>query len=288
MPSLFFALLSEAKPWIQKTKVTPLSHSGKFRIYQNESTYIIISGPGKIPMALAVSEFASLLSKETRNQMKIWNLGIAGGNMAKTNVGDFYWIHKIRDFASQKDYYPERIQSSSFKKETNLTTFDRPVSKVQTDNRFQVIQEKELETISLVDMEGSGFFEAASLYFPLENIAIGKQISDFLEGRFCKENQVEEMMGSILDPLFEEWNTPLPWMEEDVMETKIWPDISRRLANLRLTETMKHDLKKSLRFFHLRNPNAPIPPPDMGFPQTIKSKSDLKLFLAGWKEKLHA
>ncbi|TGM01505.1 phosphorylase [Leptospira jelokensis] len=287
MPSLFFALLSEAKPWIQKTKVTPLSHPGKFRIYQNESTFIIITGPGKIAMALAVSEFASLLSKETRNQMKIWNLGIAGSNDPETKIGDFFWIHKVRDYASRKDYYPERILSSSYHKETNLTTFDRPISKVQTDNRFQVIDEGELKSISLVDMEASGFFEAASLYFPVENIAIGKQISDFLEGKFCKENQVEEMMESILDPLYEEWITPPPWTREDLLETKIWPEVLLQLSHFRLTETMKHDLKKSLRFFHLRNPNAPIPSPDLGFSQTIKSKSDLKQFLEDWKEKLH-
>lgn len=287
MPALFFALLSEAKPWIQKTKVTPLSHSGKFRIYRNESTSIIISGTGKMAMALAVSEFASLLSKDERIQMKVWNLGIAGAKDTLGKIGDFFWVHKIKDYATDKDFYPERIVSSSFPKETGLTTYDKPIAKQQNENRFQVLTKEEWESVSLVDMEGSGFFEAASLYFPLENIAIGKQISDYLEGTFCKEDQVKQMMESILDPLYEEWMTPLPWVKEDPFETQIWPELCNQLNSLRLTETMRHDLKKSLRFFHLRFPSSPIPSPQWETIPKIQSKSDLKIFLDDWKEKLH-
>lgn len=109
MPSCFLSLLSEAKPWIQKTKVTPLSHPGKFRIYQNESTFIIITGPGKIAMAIAVSEFASLLSKETRNQMKIWNLGIAGSNDPETKIGDFFGSIKLEIMRRGKIIIPNEF-----------------------------------------------------------------------------------------------------------------------------------------------------------------------------------
>ncbi|GBF42835.1 hypothetical protein LPTSP2_21270 [Leptospira ellinghausenii] len=287
MPSLFFAVLSEAKPWIQKTNAKPVHHSGKFRIYKKDSMYIIISGIGKIAMALAVSEFAHLLPKEERDEMKVWNLGIVGSNQPNWKVGDFFWIHKITDFVTGKDYYPERMTSSVFPMETNLTTFDRPVSKTKTENQFQVFNETDLQSVSLVDMEGSGFFEAASLYFPLENISIGKVISDHLEGNFCKPETVESIVTNVMEPLFFEWTTPLPWVTEDPFETKIWPDIWKEVKELRLTETMKHDLKKSLRFYFLRYPNTKIPMPNLELVPKIKSKSEVKTFVEEWKKQLH-
>lgn len=287
MPSLFFAVLSEAKPWIQKTNAKPLHHSGKFRIYQNESMYIVVTGTGKVSMALAVSEFAHLLSKEDRNHMKVWNIGIAGSKNPNSKIGDFFWIHKITDYCSKKDYYPERILTSNIKFETSLTTFDRPIAKVKNSNQFLELSEKELHSISLVDMEASGFFEATSLYFPLENISIGKVISDHLDGNFCKQETVETLIQIHLDTLYAEWILPLPWSKEDKFETIIWPEIYGKINDLRLTETMRHDLKKSLRFYHLRYPNSQIPLPNLDMITSLKSKTDLKSFIDSWKEKLH-
>ncbi|MGJ4732457.1 phosphorylase [Leptospira levettii] len=287
MPSLFFAVLSEAKPWIQKTNAKPVHHSGKFRIYKKDSMYIIISGIGKMAMALAVSEFAHLLPKEERDHMKVWNLGIVGSNQLNWKVGDFFWIHKVTDYSTGKDYYPERMTKSVFGMETNLTTFDRPIAKIKTDNQFQVLNEKDLESVSLVDMEGVGFFEAASLYFPLENISIGKVISDHLEGNFCKPETVESILANLLEPLFLEWTNPLPWVTEDPFETRIWPEIWKEVKVLRLTETMKHDLKKSLRFYFLRYPNTKIPMPNLEIVPKIKSKTEVKSFVEEWKKQLH-
>ncbi|XDD47071.1 phosphorylase [Leptospira sp. WS39.C2] len=287
MPALFFAILSEAKPWIQKTNAKPISHSGKFRIYQKDSMYITITGPGKIPMALAVSEFAHLFGKEERKKMKVWNLGIAGSHIPNTKIGEYFWIHKIKDYNTGKDYYPERILSSKIQKETILTTFDNPIAKIKNENRFQVLTEQELQSISLVDMEGSAFFEAASLYFPLENIAIGKVISDFLEATFCQQETVQTLIENVLDPLYQEWIEPLPWSTDDLFETKFWPELETKISNLRLTETMKHDLKKSLRFFYLRYPNSNIPLPNLETIPNIKSKQDLKLYIQNWKNQLH-
>ncbi|XDD43303.1 phosphorylase [Leptospira sp. WS60.C2] len=287
MPSLFFAVLPEAKPWIEKTNAKPIQHQGRFRIYQNETESIIISGIGKMAMALAVSEFAQMLSKEERKQMKVWNLGIAGANEPGWKLGEFFWIHKIKDYASKKEFYPERILSSQFSKETHLTTFDRPVAKQETTNNFLKLTIDELADVSLIDMEGSGFFEAASLYFPLENMMIGKVVSDHLEGMFCKQETVESLMGDLVNPLYEEWTKPLPWLEKDLFETKLWPEVLSKLNGLRLTETMKHDLKKSLRFYFLRHPNETLPLPNLDLISTLKSKTDLKSFIESWKRRLH-
>lgn len=287
MPSLFFAVLSEAKPWIQKTKAKPVPHSGKFRIYQNESMHIVIAGTGKVAMALAVSEFAHRFTRDERNQMKIWNVGIAGSANPNWDVGEYFWIHKISDHASKKDYYLERIVSSQFTKETNLTTFDRPIAKIKNENPFLVLNDEDLKTISLVDMEGSGFFEAASLYFPLENLAIGKVVSDHLEGSFCQQETVETLMEKVMPNLYEEWIQPIPWITDDGFDRKLWPNILSQISDLRLTETMKHDLKRSLRFFHLRYPNSQIPFPNMEIIPTLKSKTDLKRFIDDWKKNLH-
>lgn len=287
MSALFFAVVSEAKPWLELLQAKPLSHPGKFRIFQKESHYIIISGTGKLSMALAVSEFAHSLSKEERKQMKVWNLGIAGAYPSELALGDFFWIHKITDVGSQRDFYPDRILNSKFKNETSLKTFDRPVTKEKVVDRFLSLSKEELVDTSLVDMEGAGFFEAASLYFPLENIALGKLVSDHLEGKFCQIEDVETMMAKIAKDLFEEWTTPLPWNLVDEVESIDWPKVESFIQNIRLTETMKHDLKKSIRFFRLRNPQAPLPFPEESSKINLKSKTDLKSYFDEWRTSLH-
>ncbi|MCG6139354.1 phosphorylase [Leptospira mtsangambouensis] len=287
MSALFFAVLSEAKPWITKLQAKPISHLGKFRIFQKEDHYIIISGTGKLSAALAVSEFAHILPKPDRIQMKIWNLGIAGSNNNELSLGDFFWIHKITDAATKRDFYPDRIEKSKFTKETTLTTFDRPITKNENSDRFLFLSQEELKGIQLIDMEGSGFFEAASLYFPLENISLGKLVSDHLEGTFCKAETVESMMAEKMEGLFDEWTSPLPWTGIDSIETFDWPLVETFIQNLRLTETMKHDLKKSIRFFRLRNPNTSLPFPEESLKIHLKSKSDLKEFFEQWRESLH-
>lgn len=287
MSALFFAVLSEAKPWLELLQAKPLSHPGKFRIFQKESHYIIISGTGKLSMALAVSEFAHSLSKEERKQMKVWNLGIAGAYPSELALGDFFWIHKITDVGSQRDFYPDRILNSKFKNETSLKTFDRPVTKEKVVDRFLSLSKEELVDTSLVDMEGAGFFEAASLYFPLENIALGKMVSDHLEGKFCQIEDVETMMAKITNDLYEEWISPLPWNRVDEVESIDWPKVESFIQNLRLTETMKHDLKKSIRFFRLRNPHSPLPFPEETSKINLKSKTDLKTYFDEWRTSLH-
>ncbi|PJZ46573.1 phosphorylase [Leptospira brenneri] len=287
MSALFFAVLSEAKPWLERLQAKPLSYTGKFRIFQKNSHYIIISGTGKLSMALAVSEFAHLISKSERNQMKVWNLGIAGATNPELSLGDFFWIHKITDWGSKRDHYPDRILKSEFIKETTLTTFDRPITKEKNLDRFQSLTKEELNGIHLVDMEGSGFFEAASLYFPLENITLGKIVSDHLEGKFCQSEDVEVMMSKVSENLFEEWTSPLPWIQSDEVETTDWPNVETFIQNIRLTETMKHDLKKSVRFFRLRNPNKPLPLPEENAKANLKSKTDLKNYLDEWRAALH-
>ncbi|EMY70826.1 hypothetical protein [Leptospira vanthielii] len=287
MSALFFAVLSEAKPWLELLQAKPLVHSGKFRIFQNGSHSIIISGTGKISMALAVSEFAHTLSKEERKQIKVWNLGIAGANASELSLGDFFWIHKITDASTKRDFYPDRISNSQFTKETNLTTFDRPITKEKKIDRFLSLTEDELAGVSLVDMEGSGFLEAASLYFPLENITVGKVVSDHLEGKFCQTEDIEAMMAKTAGTLFEEWISPLPWARIDEIETIDWPKVENFIGNLRLTETMKHDLKKSVRFFRLRNPNSQLPFPDEPTKANLKSKTDLKTYFETWRNSLH-
>ncbi|TGL12469.1 phosphorylase [Leptospira meyeri] len=287
MSALFFAVLSEAKPWITKLQAKPMSHSGKFRIFQKENHYIIISGTGKLSMALAVSEFAHILPKPDRNQMKIWNLGIAGSANSEFSLGDYFWIHKITDAATKRDFYPDRVEKSVFAKETTLTTYDRPITKNKTSDQFLSLSQEELENTQLIDMEGSGFFEATSLYFPLENISLGKLVSDHLEGNFCKAETVEAMMAETMEGLFSEWISPLPWIGIDSIGTFDWPLVESFIQNLRLTETMKHDLKKSIRYFRLRNPNTNLPFPDESLKIHLKSKSDLKEYFEQWRKSLH-
>ncbi len=289
MGALFFALSSEAKPWIDALGAKPDKEQGHFRFYSTDEHFLAVTGTGKIQMALAVAELAGKIPKEKRKGFRIWNLGIAGSALPSQKRGDFFWIHKIKDFSRGFEFFPERLETFSLSREAHLTTFDRPIASSrfsEIETPFLILKEEEIERLELIDMEGSGFFEAASIYFELEQIQLGKIVSDHLEGKFCRPEDVSELMKIHLDSLLADFLKTNILRKEDVLsssEKEFW---QKEGEKLNFTKSMLVDLEKSIRYYKLRFPEREIPKPPSSSKENPEKK-DAKEMFGLWMSSLH-
>ena len=163
------ALAQEAIPLIQHFKLKKdLSHT-KFDIYRNDMIKLIVTGTGKLKSAVATTYL--LLKEPPKKSDKILNFGICGSGLEKHKSGQIFLINKIEDVNSGKSYYPEIIFSHLLP-EATIVTYEKPVIKSKTSNSVS----------ELVDMEVSGFYEAANTFVQSHNIIILKVVSDHLGG----------------------------------------------------------------------------------------------------------
>ncbi len=290
MSALFFALLDEAKPWIEALELKPASKQGHFRFYQNEKHTAVVSGPGKLAMAMAVTELAFKLPKEKRHPgYRVWNLGICGSNLDEFEIGSFFWANVIRDQSQQRDYFPDRIEKITNHQESKVTTFDRPISTNQAaDKRFyELISREKLEGTALIDMECSGFFEAASIYFELHQIQVGKIISDHLEGKLCKASLIIELMREIKKDLIPHFLSDSSASFSEVVTDEEWSQVMIFAKKQNFTESMLVDIKKSILYFKFENRNLKIPFPKIPERNRPIEKRDVKETFQKWRALLH-
>ncbi|RHX87607.1 phosphorylase [Leptospira stimsonii] len=161
------ALFPEAKPLIESLELKIRREKSPFPIYQNETFSLIVSGIGKISSAMATSFLLSRLEKEIQESSWIFNFGICGSPESFANIGESFLIHKVTDYGSGKNVYPDILFKSPLK-ESPLVTVDKPV--------FE--KESSYHKNTLVDMEAFGFFQASRKFFTSDRIRIVKTVSD--------------------------------------------------------------------------------------------------------------
>lgn len=181
MLNIIVALTPEAKPLCEYFKLKRItSENLPFPIFVNKekNIHLIISGLGKIKMAVA----AAFLQSYTQNfsYTCFLNVGIAGS--AEFPIGEFVLANKLSDMSAHRHYYPF-VPSLKFSN-THLMTFDSPQSFYPNKG--------------MVDMEASGFFEAANRFVTLEQIMVAKIISDndAISRNRLDRNKAEELIGS--------------------------------------------------------------------------------------------
>ncbi|TGL57166.1 phosphorylase [Leptospira ognonensis] len=290
MSALFFALSQEAKPWIDALQLKPDSKQGHFRFYQNEKHTVVITGPGKLATAMAVTEMAQRLPREQRHPgFRVWNLGICGSTNMNHSIGDFFWANRIRDYERARDYFPEKIESLGWDKESHVTTVERPVTNMENlDSKFyQFLDKNKLEEMSLIDMEAAGFFEAASVYFELHQIQVGKIVSDHLEGTLCQASKIEELMQETKNKFLELFETDGLVTSREILSPEIWGKIKQFADSVYFTESMFVELKKSITYFKINHPYKEIPFPAVKQLERTFEKRDAKVAFSHWRALLH-
>lgn len=158
---LTFALYAEAAPFIQALQLKRQENHTRFQLFTSDTHRLIVTGPGSLNAAMANTWLLTQYPPNTAQDC-FAQIGTCGAP-SSFPAGNLYLCHKISDFVTGRSRYPDMIYHSDFE-ESALITYPG------------VCQEPPEET--LVDMEGYGGMEAASLFFPLHRIFTWKVVSD--------------------------------------------------------------------------------------------------------------
>lgn len=225
MIGLITALSSEARPLVDAFNLKKDQGTRRFDLYRSDDLSLIVSGIGKIKSAIAVTILCQKF--ELSNLV---NVGICGSRNMLRPVGQALAVHKITDATTGRDFYPELITDYGLE-EGALTTFDRVVT-----------EDTPLEpNVELIDMEASGFFEAASYFLELDRIHILKVVSDHLNVNHVTREFVAGLITRRVDDL-RKVLTLLPAPKAPLFSPDELLDINRLVAHFRLTSTQQYQV----------------------------------------------
>jgi nucleoside phosphorylase len=177
------ALAAEARPLIARWRLRSLAPRAGYRVFEGDGVRVVVSGAGKVAAAAATAHLASLAPEAPARG---WiNAGVAAH--ASVALGAAVLAHRIEDASSGKRFYPMPVFPVPCPT-ADLVTVDRPVERAAGAAAY--------------DMEGSGFFEAASRSDSAELIHCLKVVSDRGTGgeaRPFEAARVESLMASALD-----------------------------------------------------------------------------------------
>lgn len=170
MLAIVTALQCEAQPLIERLRLKQAQKHKKWRAYRSDDTIVVVSGVGKIRAAMAVVwliEAAEFAPAATLRTINFGSCGSANANLHPR--GSLALMNRILDHGTGRVYYPDMLPQHGLT-ESGVETFDHPVTMDAHPSQ------------PLVDMEASGYFEAASLYLAPDQIYCLKIVSDHLEG----------------------------------------------------------------------------------------------------------
>lgn len=152
----------EARPLIDHFHFKSVKSSALPHYADDHGKRLIVSGMGKTNAAAAVGYISGLLAAQTVAPGFV-NFGIAGHG--SLDLGSGLLISKVIDAGTEAAYYPTPI--SCGQNMAVLKTVDQPESNYAEDLAY--------------DMEGSGFWQAASRYSTLDLVQLFKVVSDNAE-----------------------------------------------------------------------------------------------------------
>lgn len=235
------ALHCEAKPLIDHFDLKKDADSPKFDLFQNDRIALIVSGIGKIRSAVATTFL--LTGTNSSDVSAILNIGVCGSVAQSRKIGDLLYINKITDHANGRQYFPEPVLQFGMQ-EASVETFDKPV---ESSNTISFDSD-------LVDMEASGFFQAASMFTETHRIYCFKIVSDLLElSHISKEFISGLIKGRISEverifTMLSDFHTPEP----DLMENDDRVLITKIGSNLKLTQSQSYQLADLIRSAKVR------------------------------------
>jgi nucleoside phosphorylase len=234
------ALHCEAKPLIDHFDLKKDQVSQKFDLFQNDRIALIVSGIGKIRSAIATTYL--LTNRDSSEISAVLNIGVCGSAKDR-KLGDLFNINKITDHAGGRQYFPEPVLQLGMQ-EASVETFDKPVESSHAIN-FES---------DLVDMEASGFFQAASMFTETHRIYCFKIVSDLLELSHISKDFISGLIKERIPEveriftMLSDFHAPVPDLignDDRVLITKIG-------SNLKLTQSQSHQLADLIRSAKVR------------------------------------
>ena len=230
MINFVVALACESKPIIQALKLNGVANRANFRLYENDTFRLIITGLGKLNAAIATTYLANLNAPEKNN---VWlNVGVAGHLDAA--IGTPLISNKITDGGSGLNWHPIFI-TPLVVKSSSLITQDH----AQT----------EYKPNTLYDMEAAGFYLAASRFNTSEFIHSLKIVSDneSSPAKYLPEKDVSQLISTnleIIERTALQLNEPA---EEWQFINQASTEITKFLAQWHFTVYQQNSLKQLLR-----------------------------------------
>ena len=183
------ALQQEARIFIEHFKLKKTA-SSQFPIYQNENTSLVISGIGAFNASTAVGY---LLGRAPIDLLI--NFGVAGHPTMPLGALACPSSISFNKLPTRYPYINPRLPLKAFHPLTTVTT---------PDSSYQ--------QVTLYDMEGYGFFEAATKLLSLEKILMLKVISD------NKENPLEGFDKKLTQELIQSARSEVFYWIQKVLE----------------------------------------------------------------------
>ncbi len=240
------ALMCEATPLIEAWGLRPLRASEveeRFQLFYGDGIYLGVSGIGKMRSAVATSALLTHLLGQDLTPIAV-TIGIAGAPHGLAELGELILVHKVRDISTNSRLYPDILLKHSLK-ELSLDTHDHPVTTPPTEQ-------------ALVDMECSGFMQAATTLVAPSEVAVLKVISDNCDGTRVSPEEVSKLIRSVSDSITKIITSlraelsPPSRLNADDTET-----LHRVVSHARLSVTQRIELERAMLATRARGEDLP-------------------------------
>ncbi|AYD39157.1 spore photoproduct lyase [Clostridium fermenticellae] len=221
------AMYYEARPLIKTFGLKKDLNYDKFQVFRNDDVVLIISGVGAVKASIAVTYILTSLRRDILDDDIFINFGICGSAYKKNGI---VICNKITDHCTGRSYYPDML-------------FKHPFLEGEIETFPNVINERRDMESDFVDMEASGAFQAASLFFLTCQMHFIKIISDFLVTDNITGNSVEKLVNDNLDD-FVKWlnlRRNICLKEKKILTNYENVYIESISHNLNITDSMKHE-----------------------------------------------
>jgi len=233
---LITSLMCEASPLIDAWGLK-LSREGdvgdRFQLFRSNNLYLGISGIGKLRSAVATSALITHLLHHHESLVAV-NVGLAGAPADLAPRGTLALIHKVRDVSSHSRMYPDVLLKHPAL-ECALDTYDHPVTTPPTN-------------AALVDMECSGFMQAATTLLPPSAVAALKIVSDHCDGTRITPQEASALVAPHADTILgiiDSLRSDLPDPAQLTRDEHTF--IDEVATHARLSATQKIELLRRLR-----------------------------------------
>lgn len=259
------ALYAEAKPLIRHLQLKKKKGLGPIQVFASDTIVLTVSGPG--PLSAAIGTTFMLSTHPPQPNDLLINFGICGTKSDRFSIGETVIVHKLIDAVTMGSYYPDMLVEHPFQ-EATLQTFPSPV-----DSGTPMQAE-------LADMEGTGFYEAASKFLGPHRIVLVKVVADRLQPhtvnieavtRLC-ENALPSLE-TIMDRYIATELPPAPTLTE-----KEEAQIIRLCEQWKLSVTLRHQLLQAAKQYKIRT-NQELPDLSSWLSVPIENKREGKKYV---------
>lgn len=238
---LVTALKFEAEPLIRHFRLKKDMSVSAFPVFRNDSVALAVSGTGKVRSSMAAVMLLTMFASERKDTLLV-NIGFCGSFSADNPPGRLYFIHKVSDMDTGRDYYPDIFPGLSLPG-ASAACYSHTVGAQETADSGSVLRSV------LCDMESVGIMEASGRFLESQQVLILKIVSDILDPNIPDLSRLRVYLEDRIPEIEEAIRTSLDANRGccgDLFskESQTLKEIS---GSLRFTSAMTQQLEKEIR-----------------------------------------